>query len=310
MKKLRRNQYENKDERKKERMIMLASAILVLVAMTATGIYVRQVASEESDDGYTVDFETLEQEESKEEIEKDNKSMSDSDMDYDPSSYEVQSDRVVNPLYEDSSPITKDGLGVETEASDTAQKENEQETDVTSKNVETKIEDEEEKEEEKVAQAIVLDQVEEANAQVQNSPTLSFGNQSSLIWPVVGDILIPYSMDKSVYFSTLGQYKYSPAVIISSAVDTGIYAPADALVKDIYYSSVNGNMIEMDLGNGYTLTLGQLADISISKGTYVFTGDPIGKVAAPTKYYSVEGSNLYLKMTKDGTAVNPMNWLG
>ena len=65
----------------------------------------------------------------------------------------------------------------------------------------------------------------------------------------------------------------------------------------------------MDLGNGYQLTYGQLKDIQVSEGAYVETGDVIGNVAAPTKYYSVEGSNVYFMLTKDGTPVNPMGKL-
>ncbi len=35
-------------------------------------------------------------------------------------------------------------------------------------------------------------------------------------------------------------------------------------------------------------------------------GDVIAEVASPTKYFSVEGTNVYFKLTKDGTPVNPM----
>ena len=36
-------------------------------------------------------------------------------------------------------------------------------------------------------------------------------------------------------------------------------------------------------------------------------GDIVGKVAKPTIYYSVEGSNVYFKLTKDGQPVNPLS---
>ena len=65
----------------------------------------------------------------------------------------------------------------------------------------------------------------------------------------------------------------------------------------------------MDLGNGYELTYGQLENITVSEGSYVSVGDGIGTVAAPTKYYSVEGTNVYFKLTKDGEPVNPMGQL-
>ena len=54
------------------------------------------------------------------------------------------------------------------------------------------------------------------------------------------------------------------------------------------------------------MTYGQLKDIMVLQGDVVNEGDVIGKVAAPTKYYSVEGPNVYFKMTKDDRPVNPL----
>ena len=51
-------------------------------------------------------------------------------------------------------------------------------------------------------------------------------------------------------------------------------------------------------------------NFSMEEGDYVETGAVIGHVAEPTKYYSVEGSNVYFKLTKDGEAVNPLDYLG
>ncbi len=35
-------------------------------------------------------------------------------------------------------------------------------------------------------------------------------------WPVNGHVLIDYSMDQSVYFPTLDQYKLSPAISVQA----------------------------------------------------------------------------------------------
>ena len=43
--------------------------------------------------------------------------------------------------------------------------------------------------------------------------------------------------------------------------------------------------------------------------TYMQVGDVIGTVAAPTKYYSVEGTNAYFKLTLDNVPVNPLGEL-
>ena len=140
-------------------------------------------------------------------------------------------------------------------------------------------------------------------------PTLSFSDNDSLVWPIVGNILVNYSMDKTIYFPTLDQYKYNPAIIIQANEGDMITAAAAGKVTSVFKDSQIGNAVTMDLGNGYEITYGQLEGILVSEGSYVSMGDMIAQVAAPTKYYSVEGTNVYFKLTKDGEPVNPMTKL-
>lgn len=140
-------------------------------------------------------------------------------------------------------------------------------------------------------------------------PVLDFTEEDRLVWPIVGDILINYSMDKTIYFPTLKQYKYHPAIVISANVGESIAAAAEGRVVSVSYDPQLGNTVVMDLGNQYELTYGQLENITVSEGSYVVTGDIIGDVASPTKYYSTEGANVYFKLTKDGEPVNPMSRL-
>ena len=44
-------------------------------------------------------------------------------------------------------------------------------------------------------------------------------------------------------------------------------------------------------------------------GATIKEGELLGVVAAPTKYYSEEGTNLYMKMTCDNEPVDPMIFL-
>ena len=55
----------------------------------------------------------------------------------------------------------------------------------------------------------------------------------------------------------------------------------------------------MNLGNGYEAIYGQLTDVSLEAGQKVQKAARIGAVAAPTKYYVKEGSNLFFEMKKD-----------
>ncbi len=88
-----------------------------------------------------------------------------------------------------------------------------------------------------------------------------------------------------------------------------ITAAASGKVTAVFEDCEIGNAVTMELGNGYEVTYGQLTNILVSEGSYVSKGDVIAEVASPTKYYSVEGTNVYFKLTKDGVPVNPMSKL-
>ena len=145
-----------------------------------------------------------------------------------------------------------------------------------------------------------------------NAPasSLSFTNNSILVWPVeTNDIVIEFSMDTTTYFATLDMYKTSDAVCIRSSLNAPVYAAADGIVTANSYNEETGRFISMDLGNNYELTYGQLKDIQVDEGSAVAKGDLIGYISEPTKYYTVEGANLYLKLTCDGSAVDPLDYL-
>ena len=140
-------------------------------------------------------------------------------------------------------------------------------------------------------------------------PALNFTDEDTLVWPISGNILVNFSMDQTIYFPTLDQYKYNPAIVIEAHEGDLITAAAAGKVTGVYEDREIGKAVTMDLGNGYEVTYGQLDNILVSEGSYVAKGDVIAQVASPTKYYSVEGTNVYFKLTKDGVPVNPMSKL-
>lgn len=134
---------------------------------------------------------------------------------------------------------------------------------------------------------------------------LHFAEGDGLMRPVTGEVLIPFSMDSSVYFSTLDQYKYNSAMMIQAGEDTPVVACAEGRVVEIYQNEEIGNAVTMEIGDGYLVTYGQLKDVRVTLNEYVNRGETFASIAAPTKYFCLEGSNLYLRLTADGTPVNP-----
>lgn len=137
----------------------------------------------------------------------------------------------------------------------------------------------------------------------------AFQAADKLKWPVEGQVLMNYSMDNTIYFSTLDQYKYNPALIIGCQAGSEVQAAAGGEITSIDKMDETGLTVTVDMGNGYQAIYGQLADVTCKKGDICKEGQIIGKVSAPSRYYSKEGSNLYFQLLKDGTAINPSDYL-
>lgn len=291
----------NRNSARREKTIMLFSSVFVLTALTVTGLFVRG-RSEEKNDGYVVDFSAIENETKDltdgndvagaKDIEQ-NLVTSD-DLDYDPYFQETNSNGVENEQEMEEEKDTDDKTKKDTEENKDKEKNDKNEEGMFDETIDTAR----------------LEQMEDTMAIATSiQPALTFSDGDSLSWPIVGNILINYSMDKTIYFPTLQQYKYNPAIIISAVEGETITAAASGKVISVFSDPEIGDGVVVELGNGYELTYGQLKDITVSEGGYVNKGDIIGSVAAPTKYYIVEGCNVYFKLTKNGIPVNPMTKL-
>lgn len=327
----------NRNNIRKERIIMLASAMFVLTALTVTGVYVRKSNRAERED-YVVDFKALEESGTElaenmvsgEELDTLFADVGTDDLDYDPSFQEANSLHVENTENtgagsqakntgkkdeqgsQDDVKTISEAIEEAERAEDKKREEQSRKDDPVKKSADPKKGDEEQEEAgmfDETVDTVMSGEVKTEGISTTVQPELAFGEDDNLVWPIVGDVLINYSMDKTIYFPTLDQYKYNPAIVIAATQGESIGAAANGRVTSVSYDSATGNTVVMELGNGYELTYGQLDNITVSEGSYVNVGDAIGTVAVPTKYYSVEGANVYFKLTKDGEPVNPLTKL-
>ena len=295
---------------RKEKAIMLVSSCLVLTALTATGLYVRNRGQEKEEDNYIVDFTTLDEanrDKAGEAQDLGEQQADAGELDYDPSFQEANSGKVDNPDMKmlGSTANAGEQAVAEQAAAEAAQAEAQQEAlaQESQEALEANASD-------AIAKTDDGNETAKRDEDAMNTvPALDFSESDTLVWPIVGNVLVNYSMDKTVFFDTLQQYKYNPAIIIAATQGEGITAAADGQVTTIYEDPEIGTAVIMNLGDGYELTYGQLTDLTVAEGDVVTTGEIIGKVAEPTKYYSVEGCNVYFKLTKDGQPVNPLNRL-
>lgn len=155
---------------------------------------------------------------------------------------------------------------------------------------------------------IIEPEIDIIEPSIQESP-LVFSEEDVLSWPVDGNVLIPFNMEQTVYFATLDQYKYNPAVIIAGDVGEEVWAATDGKVTSIKEDAQTGTTVTVDLGDGFEAIYGQLGELHVKEGDRIEEGVLIGYLGEPTKYYSVEGCNLYFQLLKDGEAVDPLHYL-
>lgn len=153
------------------------------------------------------------------------------------------------------------------------------------------------------------DESEDVSAVAYNLPEVNFSEETLMEWPVNGNILVDYSMDQTTYFPTLDQYRLSPAISVQAVEGAPVMAAVNGTVYSVEQKAQTGTTVTMELGNGYQAIYGQLADVQVSQGDTVKKGTIIGYIGEPTKYYSVEGSNLYFAMKQNGEPIDPIAYL-
>ncbi len=182
----------------------------------------------------------------------------------------------------------------------------------------SKVDDEEVQTADDVVEGMAMDDVSGQEAEdVMASGELAFTPLDGLEFlgmeevsmPVLGNTILPYSMDTTVYFKTLGLYRCNPGMLLQAPEGTEVASIWHGQVTAIEDSKEYGTTVTVNLGSGYELTYGQLQDVRVSVGDEVFQDTILGTVAAPTAYYQEEGSHVYLALTKDGEPMNPMDVL-
>ncbi len=141
------------------------------------------------------------------------------------------------------------------------------------------------------------------------SLVLNFNDATRMAWPVRGNVILDYSMDTTIYFPTLDQYKCNPGLVIQGDVSTPVVAPANAKVQEIGTNEEIGSYVVLNLGNNYTAICGQLKELQVTENEYIKEGQVLGYVEEPTKYYSVEGANIFFELKHEDKAIDPLDYM-
>ncbi len=129
-------------------------------------------------------------------------------------------------------------------------------------------------------------------------------------WPVVGEVVLPYSNLLAIYDPTLEQFRTNEILSIQAVVGQDVKASAEGQVVEVSNDEVSGNYVTIQHGNGWSTTYGQLdSAINVKVGDVVETGFVLGKTTKPTKYSVALGDHVDFKITHNDKTVNPTSIL-
>jgi len=138
----------------------------------------------------------------------------------------------------------------------------------------------------------------------------AFAEGDRMAWPVLGDIVMEYSMDHVVYDKTLDQYRTNDSLCIAAPAGTEVRAAAEGYVAEVLTTRENGKTVVVDHGNGWRTTYSQLQDnVPVSVGSVVAKGQIIGGVGLPSIYSVLLGAHLEFSVLQSGAATNPKDVL-
>ena len=137
----------------------------------------------------------------------------------------------------------------------------------------------------------------------------AYDGKQRLPWPVMGNVILPYSMDTTVYYTTLDQYACNDGLLIGARKGEEVTAVADGRIVNVAQSDRYGTMVTLLIGDNYEVFYGQMGNVKHEIGDEVKEGDVLGLVAEPTRSFVLEGPHLYFKMTYQGEPVNPVDYL-
>lgn len=133
----------------------------------------------------------------------------------------------------------------------------------------------------------------------------AYNEGGTLVWPVEGKVILPFSMDTTVYFKTLRSYRCNPGILISAEEGENVLAAFEGVVESVSEDKEHGTTVTVIMGNGFKAIYGQLMNVTVAEGDTITTAQNIGEVAPPSSYYTEEGTHVFFELMKNGVPINP-----
>ncbi|MGN0148834.1 MAG: peptidoglycan DD-metalloendopeptidase family protein [Clostridia bacterium] len=145
------------------------------------------------------------------------------------------------------------------------------------------------------------------NPDTEETAVIVSADSNDFEYPVSGEILENFS-DTLIFNTAMSDWRTHDGIDIAADVGCSVHTAADGTVKEIF-STASGEGILIEHSDGFsTRYMGMSSIENINEGDTVSAGDVVG-IIGESKGESVTEPHLHFEMYKDGTAVNPTEYL-
>lgn len=130
------------------------------------------------------------------------------------------------------------------------------------------------------------------------------------IWPLEGEIELPYSVTALIYNKKLGDWRTHDGVDIAAPLGTQVLAACTGQVESVKMDDLGGMTVVIQHAGGLRSVYSNLAAMpTVYEGDNIMTGEVIGAVGITAAGETKDNPHLCFKMTLDGQSVNPSDYL-
>ena len=149
-----------------------------------------------------------------------------------------------------------------------------------------------------------------AEVEVWSEQSAEAATSAHLVWPLDGEITLPFSVTSLIYNPTLGDWRTNDNVSLAAPLGTQVVAVSSGLVTSVTHDDLRGMSVIIEHAGGLQSVYSNLAAVpTVYEGDSVVTGEVIGAVGATAPGETTENSHLILKILLDGQPVNPGDYL-
>lgn len=130
------------------------------------------------------------------------------------------------------------------------------------------------------------------------------------IRPVAGEIAVEYAPETLIYNKTMGDWRVHAGIDIETAIGTKVLACANGTVTEVRSDDLLGTVVTIDHGDGLVSLYANLAAVpTVKAGDAVTVSSVIGAVGNTALGESGEVQHLHFAMTKNGSPVDPFDYI-